>query len=225
MMVHELRAPLTAIRGASSSLISHKEGFPEEKKEEYLNMIQTTSENMLEIVNDLLDVAKIEAEKMAINPQIANLVKLVQVKVEEFKPLAQEKGLAIQSQLPEEAVEVEIDTNRIGQVLTNLLSNAIKFTEQGEITVKLEPKETEVTISIQDTGIGIKPIDQSRLFSKFAQLETKKPRTAEGTGLGLVVAKGIVDAHLGKIWVESEEGKGSKFFFTIPIKKSLKEVT
>lgn len=220
MMIHELRAPLTAVRGASSSLLSHKEGFPEDKKQEYLNMIKESSENMLAIVNDLLDVAKIEVGKMTIDLKTADIGKLVKVKTEAFVPLAQEKSLDLKAEVPDQPVEVEIDTDRIGQVLSNLLSNAIKFTEQGSIIVSLEAGDTEVKVWVKDTGVGIKPEDQSRLFSKFAQLGTKKPRTAEGTGLGLVVARGIVEAHAGRIWVDSEEGKGSTFYFTIPLKKA-----
>ncbi len=219
MMVHELRAPLTAVKGASSAIMSHKEGFPEEKKNEYLTMIKNSSENMLAIVNDLLDVAKIEAEKMQIDKTEADIVKLIELKVSEFTPLTEEKNLKITTEIEAEKVKGIFDPSRIGQVLTNLLSNAIKFTEKGSITIKLSKNENEATISIKDTGNGMKSEEQSRLFSKFAQLTTNKPRTAEGTGLGLVVAKGIIEAHGGKIWVESQEGKGSTFSFTLPLKK------
>jgi signal transduction histidine kinase len=220
MMIHELRAPLTAVRGASSAILSHGEKLPEEKRGEYLKMIRETSENMLAIVNDLLDVAKIEAGKIQIDKQAADLCVLIKTKADEFELLVKEKGLELITNLPNERTECLVDVGRIGQVLSNLISNAIKFTEKGSITVSLNKDDKNATISIKDTGIGIKKEHLARLFSKFSQLETRQPRTAMGTGLGLVVAKGIVDAHGGKIRVESEEGNGSTFSFSLPFTKS-----
>jgi signal transduction histidine kinase len=217
MMVHELRSPLTAVRGASTALQSHKD-FPENKKEEYLRMIEQSSEDMLSIVNDLLDVAKIEAGKFQISLTPTSINKLIQDKVEEYRPLASEKNLALETKLPDREVKLTIDPRRIGQVVANLLSNAIKFTDQGQISVTLTDKENEITVSVTDTGSGIQPKDQARLFSKFGQLDSNLPRTAKGTGLGLVIAKGIVEAHGGNIWVESKVEEGSTFSFSIPKK-------
>lgn len=215
MMVHELRSPLTAVRGASVSLLDHQD-FPEEKKKEYLKMIQESSENMLEIVSNLLDVAKIEADKFRIDPKPAPVNQLISKKAEEYEPLAQEKGLDLESRLPEKEIEVEMDSKRIGQVINNLLSNAIKFTSKGKVTISLEDGEDKVRVSVIDTGPGIEAQDQEKLFSKFGQLESNLPRTAEGTGLGLVIAKGIVEAHGGAIGIKSKKGEGSTFFFTLP---------
>ena len=216
MMVHELRAPLTAVRGASNTILAHPDAFPEAKRTEYLHMIEQSSQDMLAIVNNLLDVAKIESGKFQITVTKSDMGKVLREKVEEYKPLAMEKGLGITLMLPEQTPEVMFDPVRIGQVIVNLLSNAINFTKTGGIEVGLRDSEKELTIAFKDTGERIKPQDQARLFSKFGQLETKLPRTAQGTGLGLVIAKGIVEAHGGKIWVESKPGEGSTFSFTIP---------
>jgi signal transduction histidine kinase len=222
MMVHELRAPLTAVRGASDAILTHEQTFTADKKKEYLQMIGNSSKDMLGIVNDLLDVAKIEAGKFKVTKGSGDLTELVKEKVEAFKPVALEKQLELNLELSQEEIKTEFDALRIGQVLSNLLSNAIKFTDKGKITVSLTKNNEEVQVSVKDTGVGVKPEDQKRLFSKFSQLATKLPRTAEGTGLGLVIAKGIVESHGGKIWVESGEGEGSTFFFTIPFKRNLK---
>lgn len=220
MMVHELRSPLTAVRGASSALQMHAKDFPKKKKDEYLRMIERSSEDMLRIVNDLLDAAKIEAGKFQINPEVTDLTELVKAKAEEYRALALEKGLNLEVKAPQEKVELDVDATRIGQVMSNLLSNAIKFTDTGTVEINIASKEAEALVSVLDTGHGIDPQDQPRLFSKFGQLATQKPRTAKGTGLGLVIAKGIVEAHGGKIWVESKLGKGSTFSFSLPRKKS-----
>lgn len=217
MMVHELRAPLTAVRGASNTLLSHTDDFSAEKKEEYLHMIEDSSKNMLEIVNDLLDAAKIEVGKFQISKVATDLAKLLKDKVQQLEPVALEKGLKMEIDLPPEEVTLELDPVRIGQVITNLISNAIKFTQEGKIEVSLDKRESQATVSIKDTGEGIDSKDQIRLFSKFGQLTSNQPRTAEGTGLGLVIAKGIIESHGGKIWLESEIGKGSTFSFNLPL--------
>ncbi|MCH7952181.1 PAS domain-containing protein [Patescibacteria group bacterium] len=216
MMVHELRSPLTAVRGASTALQAHKDDFTEAKKEEYLKMIEGSAEEMLGMVNDLLDVAKIEVGKFQITPEPSDINALIRSKVEEYRSLALEKGLALDTRLPDGEKTIKIDPIRIGQVLRNLLSNAIKFAEKGKIEVILEDKEKEVIISVKDTGPGIDSQEQFRLFSKFGQLTSGMPRTAKGTGLGLVIAKGIVEAHGGSIWVQSTPGKGSTFSFSLP---------
>lgn len=216
MMVHELRSPLTAMRGASTALQIHTKDFSEEKKREYLKMIEDSSVDMLGIVNDLLDVAKIEVGKFQISPEPSNINELIFKKVEEYRPLALEKNLNLEFSSPDHEAKLRIDPKRINQVIANLLSNAVKFTDEGTIDINLEDKENEVTVSVSDTGPGIDPKDQQRLFSKFGQLESKMPRTAKGTGLGLIIAKGIVEAHGGKIWFESKPEEGSRFSFSIP---------
>lgn len=217
MLVHELRAPLTAVRGASSSLLSHLDQFSKEKKIEYLNMIESSSKNMIAIVSDLLDAAKIEAGKFQINQQPTDIVKVINQKIEEAKPLVEEKKLTITQNLTQEPIQLNIDSLRIGQVLMNFLSNAIKYTDKGLIEVNLSKEEKKVIISIKDTGIGISEEGQKKLFSKFAQLTSKGPRTIKGTGLGLTISKGIVESHGGKVWLTSELNKGSTFFFSLPI--------
>lgn len=216
MMVHELRTPLTAVRGASNALQKHEAEFSKEKQREYLQMIEGSADQMIAIVNDLLDVAKIEAGKFQVNKEPTEMTEVIRLKTEEFRPLVQEKHLELTTDIPQGKMTLEVDPTRIGQVLANLLSNAIKFTEQGKVEVSLKESNREVVVAIRDTGPGIAEEDRGRLFSKFGQLEKKSTRTAQGTGLGLVIAKGIVEAHGGRIWLESEVGRGSTFFVGLP---------
>lgn len=216
MLVHELRAPLTAVRGASSSLKSHLDEFNQEKKLEYLSMIENSSVNMIGIVSDLLDISKIEAGKFQINPSLVDLVETVRAKLKEFIPISEEKNLLLTDKLPNEKIEMNIDSQRIGQVVTNLISNAIKYTEKGEITLGLDQNDKEVKVFITDTGIGIDPENQKLLFSKFTQLASKKSGARKGTGLGLIITKGIVESHGGEVSLESQVGKGSTFSFSLP---------
>ena len=220
MMVHELRSPLTAVRGASSALREHEKDFPKEKQTDYLHMIEDSAKDMLAIVTDLLDVAKIEAGKFQISPRETNMADLILHKAKEFQALAVEKGLSLETKVPDKVVLATFDPVRIGQVITNLVSNAIKFTQNGKVEIALVQEDKGLKITVSDTGPGIEEKDLGRLFSKFGQLESNKTRTAEGTGLGLVIAKGIVEAHGGKIWGESALGKGSTFSFTLPAPKS-----
>jgi signal transduction histidine kinase len=220
MMVHELRSPLTAVRGASSALREHEKDFPKEKQTDYLHMIEDSAKDMLTIVNDLLDVAKIEAGKFQISPRETDMADLILHKAKEFQPLAVEKGLSLETKVPDKKVMATFDAVRIGQVITNLVSNAVKFTQNGKVEIAFVQEDKGLKITVSDTGPGIEEKDLGRLFSKFGQLESNKTRTAEGTGLGLVIAKGIVEAHGGKIWGESVLGKGSAFSFTLPTPKS-----
>lgn len=224
MMVHELRAPLTAVRWSSESLIknltSSKTGESDPAKiKETVITIETAAHNMLELVNDLLDVAKIEAGKFELNIQQNDLVEIIREQSQIFQKQASVKHLAINVISPPE-FKIKCDRIRIMQVLGNLISNAIKYTDAGQIDINLnvDSQNKMAIVSIRDTGIGIAREDLSQLFSKFKQLNNVD-RSRKGTGLGLVVSKGIVEAHGGKIWAESPgENLGSTFYFSLPIK-------
>ncbi len=223
MMVHELRAPLTAVRWSSESMLknlSAAAGTDPSKLKDTVVTIETASNNMLELVNDLLDVAKIEAGKFELNVQEYDLVELVNEQARAFKPQADIKHLAINVTTPSKLV-LKFDRVRIGQVLSNLISNSIKYTDSGELDINLSENSEQkaVVVSIKDTGIGVSREDLSQLFSKFKQLKGSD-HARKGTGLGLVVSRGIVEAHGGKIWAESAgENLGSTFYFSLPLGK------
>lgn len=222
MMVHELRAPLTAVKWSSESLlknISLPTGVDQAKVKDTMVTIETASNNMLELVNDLLDVAKIESGKFELNIQEYDLVELIKEQAKVFGPQAETKHLVINVLTPDK-YKLKFDRVRIGQVIGNLISNAIKYTDTGQIDINLNSIEAEskVVVSIKDSGIGVSREDLADLFSKFKQLKTGD-RSKKGTGLGLVVSKGIIEASGGKIWAESSgEGMGSVFNFSLPLK-------
>lgn len=222
MMVHELRAPLTAVRWSSEALLKSlhnaKEQLENAKLEDSITTIDLAATNMLELVNDLLDVAKIEAGKFDLNIQENDLALAIKDQMKTFEPQAEAKRLSVSYVGPDHQV-AKFDKVRISQVITNLLSNSIKYTDSGEIEVKLAVEEDakRIVISIKDTGIGVSREDLSVLFSKFKQLKSFDS-SRKGTGLGLVVSKGIVEAHGGQIWAESTgENLGSTFYFSLPI--------
>ena len=223
MMVHELRAPLTAVRWSSESLVKNLSlaaGMDPAKVKDTAVTIETASNNMLELVNDLLDVAKIEAGKFELNIQEYDLVELIKEQAKAFTPQAEVKHLAINVITPEKYV-LKFDRVRIGQVLSNLISNSIKYTDSGQLDINLNvnAEEKQIAVSIKDTGVGVSREDLSQLFSKFKQLKGSD-HARKGTGLGLVVSKGIVEAHGGKIWAESAgENMGSTFYFSLPLDK------
>lgn len=222
MMVHELRAPLTAVRWSSEALLKSlhdaKAQLEKAKLEDGITTIDLAATNMLELVNDLLDVAKIEAGKFDLNIQEYNLVESIKGQLKAFEPQAQAKHLSLSYIGPEKQL-AKFDRVRISQVVTNLLSNAIKYTDSGEIVLNIasEPDAKKIVVSVKDSGIGVSHEDLSVLFSKFKQLKSFDS-SRKGTGLGLVVSKGIVEAHGGQIWAESSgENFGSTFYFSLPI--------
>ncbi len=222
MMVHELRAPLTAVRWSSEALLKSlhdaKAQLEKAKLEDGITTIDLAATNMLELVNDLLDVAKIEAGKFDLNIQEYNLVESIKEQLKAFEPQAQAKHLSLSYIGPEKQL-AKFDRVRISQVVTNLLSNAIKYTDSGEIVLNIasEPDAKKIVVSVKDSGIGVSHEDLSVLFSKFKQLKSFDS-SRKGTGLGLVVSKGIVEAHGGQIWAESSgENFGSTFYFSLPI--------
>jgi signal transduction histidine kinase len=222
MMVHELRAPLTAVRWSSEALLKSlhdaKAQLEKAKLADSINTIDIAATNMLELVNDLLDVAKIEAGKFDLNIQEYDLAESIQAQMKAFEPQATAKHLVLNYTGPE-TQKAKFDKVRISQVLNNLLSNSIKYTDSGEIAVNIsvEAPAKRIVISIKDSGIGVSHEDLSVLFSKFKQLKSFDS-SRKGTGLGLVVSKGIVEAHGGQIWAESPgENMGSTFLFSLPM--------
>ena len=228
---HEMRTPLLAIEQSLHILLSKEVEAVSPEQEKFLQIADRNISRLSRLVNDLLDVAKIEAGEMKLKPISFKICDMVHHVVETVRGWAENKKIAIEEKLPVPDVEVEADPDRIIQVVTNLLGNAVKFTpDGGRVTLEIDPnrKEEEVSqepcvaICVQDTGVGIPLEDQDRIFRKFEQGSLPSPSGGVGsTGLGLTIAKEIVDLHKGKIWVESEPGKGSRFIFAIP--KRLKD--
>lgn len=219
MMVHELRTPLTVIKSGSETILEHLTEMPQDKLAELINLVRNSSKEMIGLVNDLLDAAKIEVGKFSLTPQRQSLKPLFEELKESFLPLANEKKIAFDFFYPDDLPDLDVDRDRLRQVFNNLLSNALKFTENGQIAVTIKRENSQVLISVADTGCGIAPDEKNKLFSPFSQILTPKESREPGTGLGLLITKGIIEAHGGKIGFESEVGRGSNFYFTLPIAK------
>jgi signal transduction histidine kinase/DNA-binding response OmpR family regulator len=233
-MSHELRTPMNAIIGYTDLLIDGVDGPINEEQEKSLNKVATNSRHLLQLINDVLDISKIEAGKMKINPKELDLRWLIESAAPTFEPQMRLKGITLTVDVPDELPHVYGDEARLKEVLINLLSNAIKFTHEGGITISARLSERGVhpgeaplfmEICVQDTGIGIKEEDIGKIFDKFVQADLTTVRQYEGTGLGLSIARGLISLHKGMIWVTSKLGEGSKFCFTLPLKKEMLETS
>jgi signal transduction histidine kinase/DNA-binding response OmpR family regulator len=217
-MSHEIRTPLNGIIGMSGLLGKTKLG---EEQEEYVQSIRKSSENLLVIVGDILDFSKIEAGKMELDPRSFDLNQCVDEVIDMLKPSTIEKKIELMYYIePDVPPHLTLDSFRLKQVLINLLNNAIKFTDQGEVVlqigvVNVDQGLMQLKFSIRDTGIGIKTDQVGLLFKSFSQVDSSNTRKYQGTGLGLAICKNIVNLMGGKIWVESQLGKGSDFQFTV----------
>lgn len=234
---HELRTPLTPIKNALSILSSGRCGQMNENAEKFIDMAKRNVENLTSIINDILDINKIEAGKMDFNYEVMNIHSVIENVKTNFECVAKEHEINFTSQEQEGLPDIYADSQRLGQVLTNLVSNAIKFTPQGKnITIKSELKNAQdivtnqyfendikslsgnyIVVSVIDEGIGIKEEDLLRAFDKFTQIENSLSRKVGGTGLGLPIAKQLIKAHKGTIWCDSEENQGSSFHFALPV--------
>lgn len=215
---HELRTPITSIKNSLDMMISGRMGVITDTQNHFLQLAGRNLDRLSGIVNDLLDLSKIEAGKMEYRFKPYNILDTVKFVFSTFEPVAKKKNIAISLKAELDNYPVYADSAKIEQILTNLVSNAVKFTnENGEITIRTEIDGDYTKISVKDTGIGIKEEDAHKVFDKFQQIESSLSRTVGGTGLGLTIAKELVEAHKGKIWFESEFKKGTTFSFTIPL--------
>jgi len=214
---HEVRTPLTSIKGSLELLGDERFHVLPPPQKELLSICQANTERLISLINDILDFSKLESSKLSLNFESVEVGLIVPEAVDHIKNLAAMKGIAIDIHMEGSAGLIEADPMRVAQVITNLLGNAIKFSpENGKIEVWARGSDEEVTVDIKDFGKGISQRDLSRLFQRFAQLDSSTTRRAGGTGLGLVISKGIVEQHGGRIWVESAMGKGSTFSFSLP---------
>jgi PAS domain S-box-containing protein len=215
-MSHELRTPLNSIIGFTGILMQGLAGALNPEQSKQLGMVQTSARHLLSLINDVLDLSKIEAGQLSIQRALFDVRAAVARVVEEVRPLADKKGLALRAQLAPEVGEWVSDQRRVEQVLVNLLSNAIKFTERGEVEVTGAIKNGQLEMSVRDTGIGIKPEDQVILFRPFQQVDIGLTRKHEGTGLGLSISRKLLQLVGGSITFSSTFGLGSVFSFRLP---------
>ncbi|MDD3013794.1 MAG: ATP-binding protein [Candidatus Gastranaerophilales bacterium] len=236
---HELRTPLTSIKNSLDIMLSGKTGDITKIQDNFLNIAKRNVDRLSGIINDLLDLSKIEAGKMDFRFEPLNIAEPIEFVKSTFENLAEKKNIIVTMKIAQDLPQIYVDINRIEQVLSNLISNAVKFTpENGEITISAQKinassintqifdtflgkkpplKGDYVKISIEDTGIGIEDSDIPKVFDKFQQIESSLSREVGGTGLGLPIAKQLIEAHRGEIWLESEFKKGSKFSFILPV--------
>jgi two-component system, OmpR family, phosphate regulon sensor histidine kinase PhoR len=219
MVTHEIRTPLATVRGFAQILL--KGGIGNDKSKEFLEIINRQSNRLVNLVNDFLDITRIESGRQVITKGPVDMDKLIQNAVADLKPLADEKSISLQYQAPTGSMrEVFGDRNLIEQVLINLLSNAIKYSPKGAwARVGAVQRNGNVAVQVQDNGLGIPKESLPRLFEKFYRVRCDDRKDIIGTGLGLSLVKQIIDVHQGTIKVESEHGKGSTFTFTLPVLK------
>ncbi|MFH1702183.1 MAG: response regulator [Nitrospirota bacterium] len=231
-MSHELRTPMNAIIGYTELLLDRVDGAINEEQEKSLKRVANNARHLLQLINDVLDISKIESGKVELEIKELDLKWLIDSVIPTFEPLIKQKGLLLTVSIDEGLPLIYGDEDRIKQILINILSNAVKFTHQGGITISARPSERGiklgeatifVEVCVEDTGIGIKEEDIGRIFDKFVQVDLTTVRQYEGTGLGLSITRGLVSMHKGMIWVTSKYGEGSRFCFTLPLKKEILE--
>lgn len=237
-MTHELRTPLNSIIGFSKAMLKGVDGPVSEDQVESLNHISRSGQHLLQLINDILDISKVEAGRMELYYDDTNIHESICDAVKSLEILAKEKGLQMEMNLPSDSLIVSADKQRIQQVLLNLLSNAVKFTDQGTVTVTcrtfsgadehmpvdvrkiFNSDESYLHVSVADTGVGIEKENYEKVFEEFKQLDASPTRRHGGTGLGMNISKRLIEMHSGKLWFESEFGKGTIFSFVIPMKQS-----
>jgi signal transduction histidine kinase len=217
-MSHELRTPLNAILGYTELILDNIYGDVPEKIQEVLERLEKNGRHLLGLINDVLDLSKIEAGQLTLALNEYSMGEVVQTVFTSVEALAAEKKLELKSRIPPDLSVARGDEQRIAQVLLNLLGNAIKFTEEGEITVEVTDSDETFLVSVADTGSGLSEADQKTIFEEFQQADGSSTREKGGSGLGLSISKKIVEMHGGRIWVESNVGKGSAFRFTLPVR-------
>ena len=217
-MSHELRTPLNAILGFTELIIDNIYGNVPDKIKEVLGRVEKNGRHLLSLINDVLDLSKIEAGRLKLSLNDYSMADVIQTAAISVEALAIEKNLGLKVIAPMDLANGKGDEQRISQVILNLLGNAIKFTEYGVIKVEAKTINKNFMISISDTGPGLSEGDQKKVFEEFHQGDGSSTRKRGGTGLGLSISKKIVEMHKGNIGVESTLGKGSTFWFTLPIR-------
>jgi len=220
-MSHELRTPLNSIIGYTDLLLDRVDGDITEDQENSLTKVHNNAKNLLTLINDVLDMSRIESGRVELDLREVDLQDIIQTTVSSLEPMIHKKALIIDTDVDENLPLAYADPDKVRQVITNLLGNAIKFTSEGRIVLSARPSQQPkfVEICISDTGMGIREKDFDKLFDMFTPLDISATRPYGGVGLGLSISKGLVEMQGGNIWVESKYGEGSKFYFTLPLKE------
>jgi signal transduction histidine kinase len=216
-MSHELRTPLNAILGYTELILDNIYGDVPDKARTTLERVQSNGKHLLALINDVLDLSKIEAGQLTLALTDYALKDVVLSVFSAVEPLAREKELALAIEVAPDLPTGRGDERRLTQVLLNLVGNAIKFTDQGEVVIKASAQNGSFTVAVRDTGLGIGPADQAKIFEEFRQADSSLTRKKGGTGLGLSISRRIVEMHGGRLWVESEVECGSTFAFMLPV--------
>ncbi len=218
MAAHDLRNPLGAIQSFSKLLMDERAGKLSGKQEKYIHIIHRSSRFMLKLIEELLDFSRVESGKLALNKTSFDFVDLARQNIQLFNPIAQNKNIKLHFQHAKYEITIVADQGKIEQVLHNLIGNAIKFSHpDSTVTIQAHEKKGQLLFSVSDHGTGITTEDQQKLFVPFQPISKNGTAGEKGTGLGLSIVKKIVEGHQGKIWLESEEEKGSTFFVSLPM--------
>ena len=225
-MSHELRTPLNSILGFSDVMLEELDGPLTENMANDLGLIQKNGKHLLHLINDVLDMAKIESGRMNLMPEKFKVHEIIEEVTSITSTLASEKNLALFiEEESDQEVEITADRTRLRQIMINVVNNAIKFTEKGKVSIRVTPQSEQVMITVRDTGIGIPPDKLEAVFQEFTQVDTSSTRKAGGTGLGLPISRRLVEMHGGHLWAESTgiDGEGTTFFVELPIEAKLTE--
>jgi signal transduction histidine kinase len=219
-MSHELRTPLNSIIGFTGIVLQGFAGGLNEEQKKQLSMVYGSAKHLLGLINDILDLSKIESGKFTLSESQFQIDEVVSEVVQSLSPTTSQKGLKLVREIPPDMPPITSDRKRLFQILLNLVHNAVKFTEQGEIRIECLAVNGELEVSVADTGIGIKKENMEMLFESFRQIDGTSQRRYQGTGLGLYLCKKLVELLGGRIRAESEYGKGSRFTFVIPVERA-----
>jgi signal transduction histidine kinase len=217
-MSHELRTPLNAVINFTRIVTDAHAGPVNEQQKTFLGYVHDSGQHLLGLINDILDLAKIESGKMELRREPTAIEPILKGVMSTAIGLTRDKGIALRQEIAPDLPTLFIDGTRVRQVLLNVLSNAAKFTEQGTITLRAERNEEDVLVAVQDTGVGIPPDDIHKVFEEFRQVDNPLSTTAGGTGLGMPISRRFVQLHGGRMWIESEPGAGTTVFFTLPLR-------
>jgi signal transduction histidine kinase len=217
-LAHELRTPLTSIAGFSEFLLKTGARHSPEKLRSYYEILYLESSRLSRLVDNLLDLSRMRSGKIGLTLARCSLGPLVELCLKNLQMQAADKGIELSSAVAAELPEVAADPDKLQQVLTNLVANAIHYSPHGaSVEAGVRPQHGELLCWVRDTGIGITPEDQARIFDEFYRVENEATAAAKGTGLGLPITRTIVELHGGRIWVDSKPGQGSTFYFTLPL--------
>lgn len=218
MLVHDLRAPLTVIQGYAELLGRDFAGPLNDRQHKYVDEVHRASDRMLRLIGEILDLSKLEAGRLTLERRAVDLAALVTEIVERVQPVAADKRITLRRTGPASLAPLEADPFRLEQVLMNLLSNALKFTpEEGTVTVEVSERGGGQEVAVADTGPGIPAAELPLLFEPFSQVSTAQKAAGQGTGLGLVICRHLVEAHGGRIWAKNELPRGARFAFRLPV--------